>query len=97
MDHINNKHNNLEDYRLENLQLLTPGENIVKDQKVFAKPIKCKLDRPLSYYENKLSDYRYAYEQAKLVHDAKLTHKLRSNISQTKARIAYWKQHHEGE
>lgn len=32
IDHINNQHTYIEDYRLENLQEITPSENICKDR-----------------------------------------------------------------
>lgn len=53
------------------------------------------MSRPLSYYEDKLKRYQDLYEQAKLAHDAKTVHKLRSNLSATKARIRYYLQHME--
>ena len=49
VDHKNNKHYTLEDYRLNNLQLLTPRENLKKERKASSAEFKCKLDRPRSY------------------------------------------------
>lgn len=89
VDHINNKHENQEDYHLENLQLLTPGENIAKERGTSTKQIKCSLKRPLSWYENRLNMYLEKYNEAKANHDANLAHKLRTNIADTKARIRY--------
>lgn len=87
VDHINN---NKLDNNLNNLQLLTPQENLNKD-KPSTRILKCKLDRQLSYYTDKLEKYLYQYELAKKSGLQELAHKLRSNISQTKARIRYWK------
>ena len=96
-DHINNKHDTLEDYRLENLQLLTPGENIAKERGVSTRQMKCSLKRPLSWYEDRLNMYLAKYDEAKKNHDANLVHKLRTNIADTKARIRYWLANQEGE
>lgn len=95
VDHINNQHTSIEDYHLSNLQLLTPAENLAKERGVSEKQIKCKLDRPLSYYEAKLDNYTAEYEKAKQEHRANDAHLLRGNIAQTKARIRYWLAHKE--
>lgn len=93
IDHINNSHTNKEDYRLENLQLLTPKENLAKERPESNKQTKCKLSRPREYYETKLEQYLEAYTSAKLEKDAKAAHKLRTNISQTRARLRYYDSH----
>lgn len=93
VDHINNKHSRLEDYHLDNLQLLTPKENITKERICNVKEIPCKLDRPRSYYEDKLAKYEELYEAAKREHNAKEAHKLRCNIAQTRARLRYYDNH----
>lgn len=90
VDHIdNNQLNN----NIDNLQLLTPAENLAKERGESIKQVKCKLDRPLSYYEDKLKMYEEKYEEAKKAHDASLAHKLRSNISNTRAKIRYYEAH----
>lgn len=94
VDHKNNSHDHIEDYHLDNLQLLTPGENIAKERDNWhVWELKCKLNKPRSFYENKLKGYEMAYEQAKKDHDAKGAHQLRSNISQTRARLRYYDSH----
>ena len=93
MDHINNKHEAQEDYRLENLQLLTPAQNLTKERSESIKQLKCNLNKPLSFYECKLDSYLAKYNEAKKNHDVELAHKLRGNICQTKARIRYYKAH----
>lgn len=95
VDHINNKHDTIEDYHLSNLQLLTPAENLEKEKGVSTKEIPCKLDRPLSFYENKLNNYLEQYDEAKKTHNADLCHKLRINISTQKAKTRYWLSHKE--
>lgn len=97
VDHISNKHTSLEDYKLDNLQLLTQKENVGKERVTSVKEIKCKLNKPRSFYEKKLADYESAYEQAKKNKDAKRAHHLRSNIAQTRARLRYWDNYHKGE
>lgn len=94
VDHVNNQHNSLEDYRLDNLQLLTPKENITKEKSNWhTYELKCKMNKPRSFYENKLKKYEELYTSAKLNTDPKACHKLRSNISQTRARLRYWDAH----
>lgn len=93
VDHINNKHTALEDYHLSNLQLLTPGQNLAKEKDESTRMIKCKLNKPLSFYEDKLSMYVEKYEEAKKNKDAELAHKLRSNIANARARIRYYMAH----
>ena len=90
VDHINNKHDRIEDYHLDNLQLLTPKENITKERECNVKEIPCKLDRPRSYYEDKLAKYEKLYDEAKSNKDKEAAHKQRTNIAQTRARLRYW-------
>ena len=96
VDHINNEHKTLEDYHLSNLQLLTPGQNIAKERNSAAwlrYELPCKLNKPRSFYEDKLNMYVADYEKAKADGDAKLAHNRRSNISQCKARLRYYDAH----
>ena len=89
IDHINNKHENLEDYRLENLQEITPAENLAKERKESDFMIKPGKNKTIDHYLIKLYDFTKLYEQAKKDHDAEKAHRLRSNISQTRARIRW--------
>lgn len=95
VDHINNQHTSLEDYRLDNLQLLTPKQNVTKERPESTKQIKCKMNKPKSFYENKLKHFEELYEYAKINKDAKKCHHLRTNIAQTRARLRYWDAHKE--
>lgn len=94
VDHINNKHDHLEDYYLSNLQLLTPSENVSKERDNWhVTELKCNLGKPRSHFEQKLEGFTIAYEQAKKAKDAKAAHKLRCNIAQTRARLRYYDNH----
>ena len=95
VDHINNKHSRIEDYHLDNLQLLTPKENVTKERICNVWELKCKLDRPRAYYEEKLAKYEVLYEEAKANKNAKAAHNLRSNITNTRARLRYYDSHTE--
>lgn len=96
VDHIDNKHETLYDYRLENLQLLTPKENLTKDKDNWnVHEMKCNMKKPREYYEAKLIKFEEEYEEAKKEHDAEKAHHLRSKISQTRARLRYWDSHKE--
>ena len=88
LDHLdNNKTNN----HLDNLRLVTPSENIVKDRpEANKKLMKCKLNKDRSFYENKLKLYTELYEAAKLNKDQDAAHKLRNYISQYRARLRYY-------
>jgi hypothetical protein len=90
VDHISNKHESIEDYHLSNLQLLTPGENLAKERGNSTRLLPCKLNKPLSWYENRLNKYVEEYEEAKKNHDAVRAHSLRTNIANIKAKISYY-------
>jgi hypothetical protein len=92
IDHINS---DKLDNRLENLQLLTPKENLSKERIESTRELKCKLDQPRSYFEDKLKTYAALYANAKLEHNAKEAHKQRSNIAQTRAKLRYYDNHKE--
>lgn len=94
VDHINNKHSNIEDYFLSNLQLLTPADNVNKERdEALNKVIPCKLNRPREFYEAKLNKYMEEYSAAKTKGDAKAAHRLRCNISNIRAKLRYWDSH----
>lgn len=96
VDHVNNKHEAQEDYHLSNLQLLTQKDNLLKERPNYEKKeLYCNMTKSRSFYENKLLKYEKEYEEAKKEHNAELVHKLRSNISNTKARLRYWDSHKE--
>lgn len=99
VDHIDNKHETIYDNRLENLQLLTPAENLAKERiiKYSDRQLKCDMSKPLEFYENQLKGYLEEYEKEKEECSSctEKARKLRSNITQYRARIRYWKAHEE--
>ena len=95
VDHKNNKHNSIEDYKISNLQLISQRENTTKDREASTKELKCKLDRPLSYYEDKLAYYEDLYKKAIKEHNQEEARKQRANTFGQRARIRYWLSHKE--
>lgn len=92
VDHIdNNPLNN----HIDNLQLINQRENVTKDREESIKELKCKLNRPLSYYENKLAYYKDLYQKAVREGNQEEAHKQRANIYGQRARIRYWLSHKE--
>ena len=94
IDHKNNQHYNLEDYDIEhNLEEVTPGENIAKERPESNFMIRPAKGKDIAYYEEKLNYYLAEYDKAKKEHDQDKTHKLRSNVSQMRARISWIKKY----
>ena len=92
VDHITNKHETLADNKLENLQLLTPRDNLIKERNVDIRESSCRMNFPLSHYEEKLNTFITKYNNSK---DQEEKHLLRSQISNYKAKIRYWQSHEE--
>ena len=93
IDHKSNKHTSIEDYNINNLQLITQRENSIKDRKTSTKEIKCKLDKPISYYEDKLAHYEDLYQKAMKDGDKKEIRKQALNTYIQRAKIRYWLSH----
>ena len=77
----------LEDYRLDNLQELTPPQNTAKERPESNTRIVYRKRKSIGYYEDKLVQAEIAYENAKLKGDADLVHKTRSMVSYFRACI----------
>ena len=95
VDHKNNKHTSIEDYRISNLQIISQRENVTKDREASTKELKCKLDRPLSHYEDKLAYYEDLYQKAIKEGNQEEIHRQRDNTYGQRARIRYWLSHKE--
>ena len=93
VDHKSNRHTSIEDYHISNLQLISQRENTTKDREASIVELKCKLDRPLSYYEDKLTYYEDLYKKAVKEGNQEEAHKQRCNIFGQRARIRYWLSH----
>ena len=87
IDHKDNHHFELNDYRLDNLQSITPAANIVKERDVNKKQMRG--PKSLEVYNKKLEKYLALYEEAKANGDAVAAHRLRSNIANNRAKIRY--------
>ena len=88
---IDHKDNNKTNNHLDNLRLVTPTENVVKDRpEANKKLMKCKLNKDRSFYENKLKFYTELYEAAKLNKDQTAAHKYRVYLSQYRSRLKYY-------
>ena len=91
IDHIDNDPTNND---VSNLQMMTQKENLVKEHPEWHQSeLKCDLRKPRSFYEKKLEGYEFALEQAKQMHDDVGAHHLRTNVSQTRARLRYYDSH----
>ena len=88
IDHKNNHHDKLEDYKIGNLQEIWPWENVVKDAD-FKNKREISTNKSLAYWEEKLVKYVAEYQEAKAIHDAVWAHRARSNVANTNARIRY--------
>ena len=93
LDHKNNKHTSIEDYHISNLQIISPRENLTKDRKASTKELKCRLDKPISYYEDKLAYYEDLYKKAIKDGNQKEARKQSVNTYHQRARIRYWLSH----
>ena len=93
VDHKSNKHTSIEDYNISNLQIISQRENVTKDREVSTIELKCKLDRPLSYYEDKLAYYEDLYKKAMKDHNREDARRRIKNIYDQRAKIRYWLAH----
>lgn len=94
VDHRNNQHSRIEDYYLDNLQLLTPQENITKERNCNTRQKVCDLSYPRSHYEEKLAAYEAAYSVAKETSaDKEMRHRLTSSIAHMRAQLRYYDAH----
>ena len=93
IDHKSNKHTSIEDYHISNLQIISQRENVIKDREASTKELKCRLDKPISYYEDKLAYYEDLYKKALKEHNQKEARKQAINTYVQRAKIRYWLSH----
>ena len=93
IDHKSNKHTSIEDYNINNLQIITQIENTIKDREASTKELKCRLDKPISYYEDKLAYYEDLYKKAMKDHNREDARRRIKNIYDQRAKIRYWLAH----
>ena len=93
VDHKSNKHTSIEDYHISNLQMISSRENLTKDRKASIKELKCRLDKPISYYEDKLAYYEDLYKKAMKDRNREDARRRIKNIYDQKAKIRYWLSH----
>jgi hypothetical protein len=91
---IHHRDNDPTNNDISNLECVTQKENLAYEHPDWnTRELKCRLDVPRSFYEDKLARYEARREEAKRNHDAELVHKLGSNISQTRWRLNYYDSH----
>lgn len=90
IDHIDNDRTNNNRY---NLQMLEFGANLWKQREHFTSELRCK-ERTREYYSDRLALYEERYKELKAAGDQEAMHRLRSNISQYRARLRYWDSHY---
>ena len=95
IDHRSNKHTSIEDYHISNLQIISQRENTIKDCKASTRELKCRLDKPISYYEDKLAHYEDLYQKAMKDGDKKEIRKQALNTYNQRSKIRYWLSHKE--
>lgn len=82
-----NKLNN----HINNLQALSPSENIWKNRQLSIRP--CKLTRPREYYTDRLASYSSKYEIAKKNKDKRRIKNCRDIIGYIKGQLRYYDLH----
>ena len=97
VDHIDNKHETHYDNRIENLQLLTPAQNLAKERPVSMNIMTCDMKKPIEYYIDKYNYWilEYKKEKEKNSSSTKYAHKCRSFYNIYRNKIRYWYQHKE--
>ena len=93
IDHKSNKHTSIEDYHISNLQIISQRENSIKNPRTSFRELKCRLDKPISYYEEKLTYYEDLYKKAMKNGDKKEIRKQANNTCNQRSKIRYWLSH----
>ena len=96
VDHIDNKHDTHYDSRPENLQLLTPAENLAKERPTSnTDEIPCDMKKPLEHYIDKYNYWTLEYEREKEERSSstEYAHKCRCFYNIYRKKIRYWFRH----
>ena len=75
--------------------MISQRENVIQYREASTKEIKCRLNKPLSYYEDKLAYYEDLYQKAVKDGNQEEAHRQRNNTYGQRARIRYWLSHKE--
>ena len=97
VDHIDNKHETHYDNRIENLQLLTPAQNLAKERPVSMNIMTCDMKKPIEHYIDKYNYWilEYKKEKEKNSSSTEYAHKCRSFYNVYRKKIEYWYKHKE--
>lgn len=97
VDHIDNKHETHYDNRIENLQLLTPAQNLAKERPVSMNIMTCDMKKPIEYYIDKYNYWILEYKKEKEENSSstEYAHKCRCSYNTYRKKIRYWYQHKE--
>ena len=97
VDHIDNKHETHYDNRIENLQLLTPAQNLAKERPVSMNVVTCDMKKPIEYYIDIYNYWILEYNKEKKENSSstEYAHKCRCSYNMYKKKIEYWNKHKE--
>lgn len=96
VDHLDNKHETHYDNRLDNLQLLTPEENLAKERPNSNKgEMYCLMTKPVEYYLEIYNYWLLEYEREKRERSSatEYAHKCRCFYNNYRKKIRYWYNH----
>lgn len=97
VDHIDNKHETHYDNRIENLQLLTPAQNLAKERPVSMNIMTCDMKKPIEHYIDIYNYWilEYKKEKEKNSSSTKYAGKCKAYYNVYKKKIEYWYKHKE--
>lgn len=97
VDHIDNKHETHYDNRIENLQLLTPAQNLAKERPVSMNIMTCDMKKPIECYIDKYNYWILEYNKEKEENSSstEYAHKCRCFYNVYRKKIEYWYKHKE--
>jgi len=92
---VHHQDNNPRNNDIDNLELKTPRENVMEEREESTRELKCNMNNPRSFYEEKLERLEQEYLLALEAGDQAKLHNLRSYKSQCRANLRYWDSHKE--